>query len=312
MARTRKQPTEDAAAAGDASAMPLVEHLRELRTRVWRAALAIVLATVVAWAFYEPIFNIIRHPFDNVIDEAKANGRTVTLALNGVTDAFTLQLKISLITGLVLSAPVWLYQLWRFISPGLHRNERRWGYLFAGIATPFFAAGCAVGYLVLPKMLEVLLGFTPENVANIISIDYYLTFALQLMLFFGVGFLLPVTFMMLNFAGILSGRKLLSWWRFLVFGAFVFAAVATPTGDPITMLLVALPMLAMVFLAVAVTLLNDWRRGRHRTEPEWDDDEISDLEPAEHDPSDYVPSSLDEAEPVQPSAAPGGGTTDIT
>lgn len=312
MARTKKQPTEESAAAGDSSAMPLIEHLRELRTRVWRAALAIVLATVLAWAFYVPIFNFIRAPFDNVIEEAKANGRTVTLALSGVTDAFTLQLKISLITGLVLSSPIWLYQLWRFISPGLHKNERKWGYLFAAIATPFFLAGCAVGYLVLPKMLEVLLGFTPENVANIISIDYYLTFALQLMLFFGAGFLLPVTFMMLNFAGILSGRKLLSWWRFLVFGAFVFAAVATPTGDPITMLLVAVPLLAMVFLAVAVTLINDWRRGRHKTEPEWDDTEMSELEPVEHDPSDYLPSALDDAEPVRPSAAPGRETTDIT
>ncbi len=277
--------------------MTLIEHLRELRTRLFRAALAITAGAILGWAFYGPLFDLIRHPFDRVLAEAEANGQQVTLALTGVTDAFTLRLKVSLIAGVVLSSPVWLFQLWRFIAPGLRGTERRWAYGFTAAATPLFLAGCTMGYLVLPKMLEVLLGFTPANVANIISIDYYLSFALQLLLFFGIGFLLPMTFVMLNFAGILSGRKLLSWWRFLIFGAFVFAAVATPSGDPISMALLAVPLLSLVAIAVIITLLNDRRRRRKNPESDfgqWDDEQVSPIEEAVVDPGDLRPSSLDD------------------
>jgi sec-independent protein translocase protein TatC len=276
--------------------MTLVEHLRELRNRVAKAALAIAIGAVVAWIFYDRLFAIIVHPFDDVIAQARADGRVVVLALNGVTDAFTLKLQVALVGGIMLASPVWLYQLWRFISPGLKGGEKKWAYGFALAATPLFLAGAALGYYVLPRLLGVLLAFTPNGVENIISIEYYLTFFLQLMLFFGISFLIPMTFVMLNFAGILSARRLLSWWRGLVFGTFVFAAVATPTGDPINMAMVALPMLVLVGIAVLIMVINDKRRSRRRPADEryeeWDDDSVSPLVAAEHDPADDTPSAL--------------------
>jgi len=186
------------------------------------------------------------------------------------------------VAGLALSAPVWLYQLWRFVTPGLHRNERRWAIGFAAIATPLFAAGITLAYLVLPFGLEILLGFTPENVENIVSVDKYLSFFLRTILVFGVGFLTPLLIVLLNFAGILSGKRLLSWWRWIIFTVFIFSAVATPTGDPINLLLLATPILILVVLAVAVSLLNDRRRARKSRDTDFselDDDEISPLEP---------------------------------
>ena len=277
--------------------MTLVEHLRELRNRLLKAGLGIALGGLLGWIWYDTLFDILVHPFDQVIEEARAQGRTVVLALTGVTDAFTLKLKLALVFGVIISAPIWLYQLWRFIAPGLVGREKRWAYGFAVAATPLFLAGVALGYYVLPRLLGVLLDFTPDGVDNIVSIDYYLSFFLQLLLFFGISFLIPMVFVMLNFAGILTGRRLLSWWRGLVFGAFVFAAVATPTGDPINMGMVALPMMGLMAIAVGISLLNDRRRRRKRPADEryeeWDDDAPSPAPAIEHDASDDAPSPLD-------------------
>ena len=164
--------------------------------------------------------------------------------------------------GLVLSAPVWLYQLWRFVTPGLHRNERRWAVGFAAVATPLFLAGVALAYTVLPYGLQILLGFTPENVENIVSVDRYLSFFIRTILVFGVGFLVPLLLVLLNFAGVLPGRQLLGWWRWIIIIVIVFAAVATPTGDPINLMLLAGPILVLVMIAVGIALLNDKRRAR--------------------------------------------------
>lgn len=263
--------------------MPLTDHLRELRSRLFKSGLAIGIGMVVGWIYYAEIFAWLSEPFVAVIDQARSEGQDVTLALTGVADPFVLQIQVSAVSGLVLSSPVWLYQLWRFVTPGLHRNERRWAIGFAAIATPLFAAGVTMAYLVLPFGLEILLGFTPANVENIVSVDRYLSFFLRTILVFGVGFLAPLLIVLLNFAGILSGKRLVSWWRWIIMIILVFSAVATPTGDPINLALLAGPILILVLIAVGVSLLNDRRRKRKRIASGQDfdayaDDELSPLD----------------------------------
>ena len=271
--------------AEPAAAMPLTEHLRELRSRLVKSGLAIAVGMVVGWIYYPQLFAWLSAPFMGAVEQAQAEGRDVTLALTGVADPFVLQMQVAAVAGVVLAAPVWLYQLWRFVTPGLHRHERRWALGFVAVAFPLFLGGVALAYAVLPLGLQVLLGFTPENVENIVSVDRYLSFFLRTVLVFGVGFLLPLLLVLLNFAGVLSGRRLLSWWRWIIIGVILFAAVATPTGDPINLLLLAGPILLLVAAAVGVSLLNDRRRARRRgrSEPDYselDDDETSPLDEA--------------------------------
>ena len=265
--------------------MPLVDHLRELRSRLVKAGIAIVIGMVVGWIYYDEIFAWLSAPFEAVVAQARAEGRQVTLALTGVADPFVLQLQIAAVTGLLLSSPVWLYQLWRFVTPGLRKNERRWALGFVAVAVPLFGMGVALAYLVLPYGLQILFGFTPANVENIVSVDRYLSFFIRMVLVFGVGFLAPLMLVLLNFAGVLTGKKLLSWWRWIIFIVCVFAAVATPTGDPINMMLLAAPILLLMTVAILVCLANDRRRARRRGRDSdyesWDDDEASPLPPAE-------------------------------
>lgn len=260
--------------------MPLVEHLRELRGRLVKAGLAIFAGMVVGWIYYDAIFRWLSAPFEDVVEQARAEGREVTLALTGVADPFVLQLQISALTGILLSSPIWIYQLWRFVTPGLHRHEKKWAIAFVAVAVPLFASGVALAYFVLPYGLEILFGFTPANVENIVAVDRYLSFFIRMVLVFGVGFLAPLFLVALNFANVLTGRKLLSWWRWIIFFTFIFAAVATPTGDPINMMLLAAPIMALMSMAIAVCLLNDRRRARRggTSYSEWDDDEASPLD----------------------------------
>jgi sec-independent protein translocase protein TatC len=259
--------------------MPLSDHLRELRSRLAKSLVAIGLGMVVGWVFYDQVFSFIRAPFDTVVAEAAAQGRDVTLAFTGVVDPFVMQMKVAAVAGVLLASPFWLYQLWRFVTPGLHSHERRWALGFVAVATPLFLAGAALAYSVLPKGLDILLGFTPENIENIVSVDRYLSFFLRMLLVFGVGFLLPVLMVALNFAGVLSSAQLRAWWRWIVMGIVVFAALATPTGDPFNLALLALPLVGLMLIAWLVMWVNDRRRARRQAHaPQWDDDETSPLE----------------------------------
>ncbi len=278
-------------------AMTLMEHLREFQTRLFRAVLGIMAGAAVAWLFYDQLFNFIRAPFDSVVEQARAQGKQITLAINGVTDAFSLQLEIVLIGGLILSLPIWLYQLWRFLAPGLKGNERRWAYVFVVGATPLFLIGAGVAYRVMPSLLHLLLGFTPENVANIINVSEYLAFTIQLMVFFGIGMVVPLIFVMMNFAGLLRGSTLVRAWRWLLVGVLTFAAVATPSGDPVNMLIVATPFGTLVFIAVLIMVINDKRRDRRQRREgfgQWSDDETSPMPEQIVAPEDLRPSSLDD------------------
>ena len=242
--------------------MSLREHLTELRKRLTVIAIAITVGTIVSWFFYDQIFGFLRNPIDEIVDKAQDSGQDLRLVLVGVLDAFSLQIKISLVAGMVLTSPVWLLQIWRFITPGLYRKERLWSYLFVSVAAPLFVAGAYLAYTVLPFGLQLLFGFTPAGVGNYVPVDRYLTFYLRMVLVFGVGFLIPLFLVVLNFVGLLEAKTIISKWRVVVLLVFIFAAVATPTGDPINMALLAVPILLLIAVAAAIAWLNDKRRAR--------------------------------------------------
>lgn len=239
----------------ESTSMTLGEHLNELRSRIVKCAAAILLTTGLVWSKYETVFGVLRKPFD----DARLEHPQTILAFTGVTSGLAMQLNIALIGGLILSSPIWIYQLWRFVAPGLHRKEKKWAVIFTGIAVPMFLTGCWLGYAVLPRTLNTLFEFTPPKVSNVTSVDSYISFALHLTLFFGLGFLLPVLILILNFFGIATGRTMLNGWRWIVIGSFFFGAIATPNGDPFGMTIIALPIMVLCFGAIGICMINDRR-----------------------------------------------------
>ncbi len=260
--------------------MSLADHLRELRARLLKSALAITLGAIIGWIFYDQIFDILSEPVNEVIAKAQAEGREIQLTITEITGAFTLRIKVAVLAGVVLASPVWIYQLWRFVTPGLKRKEKKWTVVFLALAVPLFLGGVVMAYLIMPAALGVLFNFTPETVANYQPVDAYLSFFVRLVVVFGVGFLTPLLIVALNMLGILSGKTLLSAWRWIIFGILVFGAVATPTGDPINLALLVAPILLLVGLALAFCFINDRRRARKRPRidyAQWGDDELSPL-----------------------------------
>jgi len=244
--------------------MSLIEHLRELRNRLFKASLAIVIGTVVAWSFYPQIFEVLSQPVNEIVEKAQENGRDVRLVLGGVADAFVLQIKVSVVTSMLLTSPIWLYQLWRFITPGLYRKEKLRAYLFVSVAVPLFVSGAVLAYIFLPIGLNILFGFTPLGVGNYVPVDRYLSFFLRMVLVFGISFLAPLFIVMLNIFDVLEAKAITSRWRVVVLSVFAFAAVATPTGDPVNMTLLAAPVLLLISIATFIAWLNDKRRARKR------------------------------------------------
>jgi len=249
--------------AHEGGRMPLLEHFRELRKRVVRAAAAILVASAVGWAFYPKIVNALAKPICNLHRSHIAGlGNCGALYVNGVLGPLNLQVTVSFLVGVIISAPIWLYQLWAFVAPGLHRREKKYSILFISIATPFFAGGAYLGYRVLPLAVKALLGFTPSSLNNLVRCDDYRSCVLRLILVFGGAFELPVLLVALNLAGVLSGRGILKPWRIAIFSITFFTAAFSPTGDPLTMSLLALPLILLYFLSGGIALLNDRRRSK--------------------------------------------------
>lgn len=239
--------------------MALKEHLREARNRLFKSAIAVILGTVAGFFVYEPVLRALAAP---IIAINGQEGRTASLNFDSAASPFDLLIQVSVFLGLVLSSPVWLYQLWAFITPGLKTKERRIALAFIGVAFPLFLAGIALAWLILPNAVRVLTEFTPEDFSNYISVSVYFTFVLRLMLAFGIAFLLPVVLVGLNMVGLVSGRQVLKAWRITVFLVCLFAAMAAPGGDALSMFYLAVPLLLLFFLAIGLCLLNDKRRAR--------------------------------------------------
>jgi sec-independent protein translocase protein TatC len=256
--------------------MTLIEHLRELRMRLFRACVAIVVGAVVGYTVAGRIQNFMTEPYCTYMRSHTALPSCVMTG--SVLDPFLLKLKIALYVGLVLAAPFWLYQLWAFIAPGLHKHERRYGYIFAAIATPLFAAGFVLGYVLVNRSMQYFLGLS-GNITVTVDLQGYFGFVTGVMLLFGAGFEFPLIVAMLNVAGLVSARRLLGWWRVAIFLMFLFAALVTPTPDPFNMTILAACMAVLYFAAVGFAFLNDRRRSRRALYAGVGDDEASKIEP---------------------------------
>lgn len=301
--------------------MPLADHLRELRNRLAKAMLAIVAITVVAAFFYNDIINLITRPildsvgcdksFAELAQSTKSTEPCAEITINGLLAPFTLALKVSLMAGVVAASPVWLYQLWAFIAPGLHRHEQKYAYAFVGTGAPLFIGGAYFAYTVLPTTAKVLIGFTPDGTSNLLPLDDLLDLVLRMVLVFGLSFELPLLLVFLNLTGMITGKRMLSWWRAMIMGITVFAAVATPSTDPLTMLALAGPIWILYFGAVLFSLLNDKRRRRKEAEGP-DDDEASDLDLTPEDVGPVETVSASRALPEQASPDRVNGYDDVT
>ncbi|HEY7144466.1 MAG TPA: twin-arginine translocase subunit TatC [Streptosporangiaceae bacterium] len=241
--------------------MPLLDHVRELRNRVFKMLLAVAVGAVLGWIVYPHVWHFIEAPYCRLhLHSELTHGQNCSLYVTGLFDSLFLRLKISLITGVIVSSPVWMYQLWAFIAPGLYHRERRWAYLFAGSSIPLFALGGAIAYFAMTKGLRFLIEMVPNNVVPIITINTYLGYAIAMLLIFGLAFELPLVLTLLNMAGVMPHRLFRKWRRMIIFVVFLFAAVFTPSPDPISMLLLAVPCVALVEIAELLAWMNDRRR----------------------------------------------------
>ena len=272
-----------------------MEHIRELRTRLIKAALAILAGGIIGFVFYKNIAGVLEHPICNIksihgVGRPSPDCQNGVLVLVGPSAGITLAFKIALFSGLVLSAPVWMYQMWAFLAPGLYKKEKKYSLTFIGAAMPLFLAGATLCYYFFPVILRVLMGFVPSGVAAQLPLDQTLVFFLRMMVVFGSSFVLPLILVLFNFIGVLSGARMLKSWRVVVLAIFVFAAIAVPTGDPVGMSVLAVPICVLYFGAIGISMLNDKRRAARRAA-----DPIHQLSPDEASPLDLTPAPIEHA-----------------
>jgi sec-independent protein translocase protein TatC len=251
--------------------MPLMDHLRELRNRLVKAVLAIVLGMIIALIFSNQTWHFITRPFC----EATIQGMTGchphqlgdNLIVTSVFDGFFLRLKVAFFLALIATCPVWLYQLWAFIAPGLYSREKKWAYIFTFTAAPLFVGGAFLAYLVMDRGLHYLLGLTPSGIDPLITADSYLGYFTGMLLGFGLVFEVPLVIIMLNIVGILTHERFRKWRRLLIFGIFLLAGIVNPSPDPWTMLLLGGLAVALTELAEVFVYFNDKRRARLHPDP---------------------------------------------
>lgn len=262
--------------------MTLFEHLAELRSRLFKASLSLVIAfTLTVSVLYDPIFRILTKPYCNLPPDLRGGNASgdCTLITLGVAEPFLLRLRISLICAVLIAAPFWLYQLWAFITPGLHAKEKKFAVPFVLTSTFLFALGSVFAYLTLDRGLNFLLGFGGEQLTTFLQADKYLNYVIFVLLAFGMSFQFPLLLVFLELVGVVDDVKLRRWRRGMIFGIAVFTAVITPSQDPFTFAAMALPMYA--FYEVVVIYARIRGRKRRRTaldEPTWADDETSPLD----------------------------------
>jgi len=247
--------------------MPLIEHIRELRARVLKSIAVMVIGSIAGWFIEPPVWNFLTKPYCRLpahdVNALHVSKSGCSLIVNGLFDPLFIHLKLAVIIGLLISSPIWLYQFWAFVAPGLHRRERRWTYFFGGSAVPLFALGGFLAYFAMSKGLRFLLALVPAHVVALITVNTYFSYVVAMVLVFGLAFELPLVMVILNVAGVLTHQRFAKWRRMIIFGVFAFAAVATPSPDFLSMLLLAVPCVALVELAEVFAWANDRRRAKN-------------------------------------------------
>jgi len=237
--------------------MKLSGHFRELRKRLFRSAIAIVVGTAFGWELFDKVFEALQKP---VLDLARDEHVNAQINFNSVVSAFDLHMQLSFFIGIFITSPIWLYQVWAFLAPALKKRERKYTVIFALTSTPLFAAGAYFGWWLFPSFVRSLLSFTPAGSANVINAAEYVLFTVRVLLVFGMAFALPAILVLLNAIGTLSGKAILKGWRLAVFLISLIGAVATPVSDPMSMFLLMIPLLALYYISAGLALLNDKRR----------------------------------------------------
>lgn len=262
--------------------MALVDHLRELRSRLFKALIFIALGAIVGFIWYNNgLLEFLKQPYCSLPGELRFEGDSCKLIFLDPAGGFLLRLKVSLLVGLIVSAPFWLYQLWAFITPGLRKNERRWTVTFVASSTLLFLLGTVCAWFTLKAGLEVLLTLAGDEVVSALTADKYLNFVTMIIFVFGISFELPLLIIMLNLVGILKYDTLKKSRRWLIFLTFVFAAFITPTQDPFSMMMMAIPMVLLFEGAIQFARVHDKRVRRREAAAGFanlDDDEPSPLD----------------------------------
>lgn len=239
--------------------MSLSGHLKELRKRLFWSAIFILGGSVVGWFIFDPVFALLQQP---ILEVAKNRNQIAAVNFGGVTSSFDMRLQVSIFIGVIGSSPIWLFNLWAFITPGLKKRERRFTLGFVFSAVPLFLGGCYLAWISLPAFVQTLIGFTPAGSTNLIDGSLYILFTLRILLIFGIAFVLPVVLVLLNFAGLLTAKSIIKSWRLAVFLTALIAALATPTADPMSMFLLMVPLLALYFVAAGIAAIRDRARGK--------------------------------------------------
>jgi sec-independent protein translocase protein TatC len=265
--------------------MPLMDHLRELRNRLLKSIIVLVVGMIVALVFTNQTLNLVARPFCSAVINGHTGCHQVgdQLIISSIFDGFFLRIKVAFFFALIGTCPVWLYQLWAFIAPGLYSREKKWAYLFTATAVPFFVGGAVLAYVVMDRGLRYLLGLAPQNTLVLPSWDTYLGYFTGMLVGFGIVFELPLVIVMLNMAGILTHERFRKWRRVLIFCIFLIAGIVNPSPDPWTMLLLGGIAVALVEIAEVFVYFNDKRRARLNPDPYAGlaDDELSPVEPSE-------------------------------
>ncbi len=255
--------------------MPLMDHLRELRGRLLKAIVAIVIGMLIGFIpqVYDRLWAFVYHPFKMA---ATHNQQLIVI---GVFDGFMLRVQIAFFFGLIVTSPFWLYQIWAFVAPGLYTHEKKWAYVFVGAAAPLFAGGAVLAYFVMSRGLHYLLALVPHGVSVMATVTNYLSYFEAMILGFGLAFELPLALVMLNMVGIVTHERMRKWRRIMIFLVFVFAGIASPSPDPLTMLLLAGPCVVLVEAAELLIWANDRRRAARPAMYEGiGDDELSPID----------------------------------
>lgn len=242
--------------------MSLGEHLREARRRLIIAVIGFVIGMVIAAIVTTPVINFLTEPINAI--NAQRGAHFAELVFAKISSGFNLRLRMAMSIGLLLSAPVWLWQIWAFIMPGLTKKEIKYTVGFVCAAVPLFFAGGYVAILVAPHVIEVMSNFVPDVGKNFLDSDYYYDFILKFVLVIGISFVLPVFMVALNLAGIMTGKAMLKGWRIAVLVAALFSAIATPAADIGSMFLLAGILIVLYFAAALLSLLFDRRKRKQR------------------------------------------------